>query len=230
MRGLKAALFSCAVLCLCLMFGNIRAEAGGSYAPYSGSLAYAIEESGARVELSDIIDAAPADMDAAMEAEQRLSFRDKGYTNIDLKYLAAIIYSESNGMTYDALLAVGNVVLNRMYDSKNWPHVTTIRQVIYDDKWGVQFTPTKKNSKGVSLMGKALRLCRLMDASEYKEWQLTDMYRCIKAARDVLQGAKSIPDTYEYFNAHIDTTIDRCITNGWSFVVYDGHIYYRREE
>ena len=62
-----------------------------------------------------------------------------GYTEEDLKWLSRIIHAEARGEPYEAMLAVGNVVLNRRA-SDMYPD--TIRDVIFDRRNGVQFTPT----------------------------------------------------------------------------------------
>ena len=53
-------------------------------------------------------------------------------------WLARIIYCESRGQPFEGQVAVGSVVLNRV-DSPEFPH--TIFSVIFDRKYGVQFTP-----------------------------------------------------------------------------------------
>ena len=66
-----------------------------------------------------------------------------GYSHEDLKWMSQIIHAESNGEPYEAKLAVGNVVINRM----NVPqYPDTIKGVIFDRKCGVQFTPTSNGS------------------------------------------------------------------------------------
>ena len=53
--------------------------------------------------------------------------------------MSRIISAESRGEPLAGKLAVGTVVLNRVASSQ-FPD--TIYGVIFDDKWGVQFTPT----------------------------------------------------------------------------------------
>lgn len=171
------------------------------------------------------------DIDVDLEFEENysgLSYRKCGFTRTDLKYMSCIIYCEANSMSFDAKAAVGNVVLNRMYDRRtsDWGHVNTIKEVIYDRKWGVQFSPIKGSP---SSMDKALALYKSMDPDEYKDWQIRAMTECIEVAKAVLSGYRSVPTTYMYFNAHIDTTKAKCKTNGWTFRVMEGHIYYNDE-
>ena len=60
------------------------------------------------------------------------------YTEEDLEWLARIISAESRGEPLLGKLAVGTVVLNRIA-SDEFPD--NIYDVIFDDKWGVQFEP-----------------------------------------------------------------------------------------
>lgn len=60
------------------------------------------------------------------------------YTAEDLEWLARIISAESRGEPLQGKIAVGTVVLNRVA-SDEFPN--TIHDVIFDDKWGVQFEP-----------------------------------------------------------------------------------------
>ena len=61
------------------------------------------------------------------------------YTQDELYWMSRIISAESRGEPLRGKLAVGTVVLNRVA-SDQFPN--TIYGVIFDDKWGVQFTPT----------------------------------------------------------------------------------------
>lgn len=60
-----------------------------------------------------------------------------------LYWLSRIISAESRGETLEGQIAVGNVVLNRMR-SDDFP--STVYDVIFDRKFGVQFTPTSNGS------------------------------------------------------------------------------------
>lgn len=60
------------------------------------------------------------------------------YSEDDVYWLSRIISAESQGEPLEGKLAVGNVVLNRVKSSQ-FPN--TIYGVIFDRKWGVQFTP-----------------------------------------------------------------------------------------
>jgi len=60
------------------------------------------------------------------------------YSEDDLYWLSRIISAESQGEPMEGKLAVGSVVLNRVA-SEEFPD--TVYDVIFDRKWGVQFTP-----------------------------------------------------------------------------------------
>lgn len=64
---------------------------------------------------------------------------DAPYTADDLYWMSRIIYAESGGEPLLGKLAVGTVIMNRVASSE-FPN--TIYDVIFDRKWGVQFTPT----------------------------------------------------------------------------------------
>lgn len=68
---------------------------------------------------------------------------DPDYNADDLYWLSRIISAESQGESMEGKIAVGNVVLNRVA-SDEFPD--TIYDVIFDDKWGVQFTPVQNGT------------------------------------------------------------------------------------
>ena len=68
---------------------------------------------------------------------------DKYYNSDDLYWLSRIISAESRGEELLGQVAVGNVVLNRMRH-KDYPN--TIWGVIFDKKYGVQFSPVSNGS------------------------------------------------------------------------------------
>lgn len=65
------------------------------------------------------------------------------YNEEDLYWLSRIISAESRGEPLAGKLAVGTVVLNRVA-SDQFPD--TIHDVIFDTKWGVQFTPVSNGT------------------------------------------------------------------------------------
>lgn len=68
---------------------------------------------------------------------------DTSYTKDDLKWLAQIVNAEAQGESEKGKIAVANVVLNRK-ENKEFPN--TIYDVIFDKKYGVQFTPTSNGA------------------------------------------------------------------------------------
>ncbi len=60
------------------------------------------------------------------------------YSQEDVYWLSRIVEAEARGESYDGKLAVANVVINRRNNSQ-FPN--TIKGVIFDKKYGVQFTP-----------------------------------------------------------------------------------------
>jgi N-acetylmuramoyl-L-alanine amidase len=65
--------------------------------------------------------------------------RYNNYTEEDLEWLSKIVEAEAKGESYPSKLGVANVIINRR-DSGLYP--STIKDVIFDRKYGVQFTPT----------------------------------------------------------------------------------------
>ena len=90
------------------------------------------------------------------------------YNKDDLYWLSRIINAESRGEPLLGQIAVGNVVLNRKA-SRDFPN--TVYGVIFDKKYGVQFSPTA-------------------DGSIYK----TPTYLSTVAAKICLEGVSVSPD------------------------------------
>lgn len=65
------------------------------------------------------------------------------YDEQGLYWLSRIISAESRGEPLEGQIAVGNVVLNRVAH-RNYPN--TIREVVFDDKYGVQFEPVSNGT------------------------------------------------------------------------------------
>lgn len=61
------------------------------------------------------------------------------YTEEDLNWLSKLVHAEAEGESYEGKLAVANVILNRK-KSDEFP--STVKDVIFDNKHSVQFTPT----------------------------------------------------------------------------------------
>lgn len=69
--------------------------------------------------------------------------RSGNYDADELYWLSRIISAESRGERLEGQIAVGNVVLNRVA-SPDFPN--SIYDVIFDDKWGVQFEPVSNGT------------------------------------------------------------------------------------
>jgi spore germination cell wall hydrolase CwlJ-like protein len=143
---------------------------------------------------------------------------EPNYSKSDLRLLASLIYAEAGNQSYKGKLAVANVVINRA-NSKTFWHVDTIKEVIYDSKWGIQFSVTKKNSNGISPLSKALKL---YDSKSYpNEAEKKSMNQCIKAAKAALNGENNLGN-YLYFSRN-----SSYLRNKYSnHIVIGDHIFY----
>ncbi|MGM9625302.1 MAG: cell wall hydrolase [Eubacteriales bacterium] len=68
---------------------------------------------------------------------------ERYYDKDELYWLSRIIYAEAGDQSLRGQIAVGSVIMNRLR-SKDFPN--TIYGVIFDKKYGVQFTPTVNGS------------------------------------------------------------------------------------
>ncbi len=69
---------------------------------------------------------------------------DEGvYQANDLYWLSRIIFAEAGGESFDGMVAVGNVILNRVAH-RSYPN--TVKGVIFDRRHGIQFTPAATGS------------------------------------------------------------------------------------
>ena len=64
---------------------------------------------------------------------------NRRYSDEDLYWLSRIVHAESQGESMTGKIAVANVVLNRV---KSNLFDNTVHDVIFDRKYGIQFTPT----------------------------------------------------------------------------------------
>ncbi|MCR5767626.1 MAG: cell wall hydrolase [Lachnospiraceae bacterium] len=170
-----------------------------------------------------------ADTDLEFEAAiRKSSYKKSGFSKKDLKYLSAIIYCEANSQVFDSKVAVANTVLNRMRNENpnEWGHVSTIYEVIYDRRWGVQFSPTSASKGKTSSMDKALNIYAHLDDGTCKDWEVRAMKNCIEAAKAALAGYRSIPESFMFFNSHLNTQPGKCLDKEERFIILDKHIYY----
>jgi spore germination cell wall hydrolase CwlJ-like protein len=150
--------------------------------------------------------------------------KKKAYSNKNLRLLSGLIYAEAGNQSYDGMLAVANVVLNRSKSSV-YAHANTIKKVIYDKKWSVQFSVTIKNSKtGVSSLDKALKL---YDTGNFSGSNLNTKEKCMKkaieAAKSALQGKNNI-GSYLCFTSNRNSGR---IRSRYSYRIIGDHIFYR---
>ena len=121
------------------------------------------------------------------------------YPEEDLYWLSRIISAESQGEPLEGKLAVGTVVLNRVA-SPEFPN--TIYGVIFDTKWGVQFTPVANGTI-----------------------YLEPTQESVEAAKMVLEGARAAGNSLYFQNP--DLTDDRWAPNNRKYVTTIGcHWFY----
>ncbi|MBQ4526595.1 MAG: cell wall hydrolase [Clostridia bacterium] len=101
------------------------------------------------------------------------------YSEEDLYWLARIVYAESRGESYEGKLAVANCVLNRV-KSKIYPN--TVKEVIFDQKHGVQFQPVSNGT-----------IYNTPDSES------------LKAAKEAIEGKNIIGNCLFFFNPEIST-------------------------
>ena len=167
-----------------------------------------------------------SEVEEVEEVEEPEDKEDKkpSYSESDLRLLACLIYSEAGNQNYNGMLAVANVVLNRAKSDAYW-HVNTIKEVIYDNKWSVQFAVTIKGKSGVSIMDKALKLydTRKFTGSN-PETQKKALNKAIKAAKAALNGKNNIGNYLCFQNKRSASSIKKKYSD---YKIIDDHIFYR---
>ncbi len=113
---------------------------------------------------------------------QALASAESYYNSDDLYWLSRIISAESRGESFMGKCAVGNVVLSRRTSSQ-FPN--TVKDVVFDTKFGVQFSP-------------------ISDGSIYNE----PTAESVMAAKAVLDGFVKVKDVLYFLNP-------RTATNSW---------------
>ncbi|MGB4657750.1 MAG: cell wall hydrolase [Mobilitalea sp.] len=146
------------------------------------------------------------------------------YSKADLRLLSCLVYSEAGNQSYKGMLAVANVVLNRADSSAYW-HVDTIKEVIYDRKWAVQFSVTIRNRKsGLSMMDKALKY---YDTGKFTGSNPTAqekaMSKAVKAAKAALEGTNNIGSYLCFTNKNNCSSIKK----NYNYKIIGDHIFYR---
>jgi len=163
--------------------------------------------------------------DVKEEAEEKEPEVEKPtYSESELRLLSCLIYSEAGNQNYNGMLAVANVVLNRVKSDAYW-HVNTVKEVIYDNKWSVQFAVTIKGRSGRSMLDNALKLydTRKFTGSN-PEAQKKAMNKAIKAAKAALTGTNNIGSYLCFQNKRSASSIKRRYSD---YKILDDHIFYR---
>ena len=73
----------------------------------------------------------------------RVQWASEYYNSTDLYWLSRIISAEAKGEPFAGQIAVGNVVLNRVRSSQ---YPNTVKGVIFDTKYGTQFSPVSSGT------------------------------------------------------------------------------------
>lgn len=147
------------------------------------------------------------------------------YSEKDLRLLACLIYAEAGNQSYNGMLGVANVVINRAKSDIYW-HVDTIEEVIYDRKWSVQFAVTiKSKNTGLSMLDNALKK---YDTGKFTgsnpEAEKKAMQQAIKAVKAALQGDNNIGNYLCFQNKRSANSIKRKYPD---YKIIGDHIFYR---
>jgi N-acetylmuramoyl-L-alanine amidase len=125
---------------------------------------------------------------------------DKFYNKDEVFWLARIIHAESRGEALIGQIAVGNVVLNRV---KSAYYPNTIYGVIFDRKYGVQFSP-------------------VLDGSIYN----TPGYSATLAAKICLEGYDVSDGAFFFLNTALATSSWIPKTREYAFTI-GNHDFYK---
>lgn len=136
---------------------------------------------------------------ACIVGGQLLESGDTFYDQEDLLWIARIVRHESGNQPLDGKVAVANVILNRM-NSPAFPD--TAKEVIYDDRNGVQFV--KRSSKSI-----------LKEPSE----------QCYLAAMLALEGYETAPGCF-YFASNAVASKCWAGRNRQVYAVIGGHTFF----
>lgn len=126
-------------------------------------------------------------------------YTDTSYTKTELKWLAQIVNAEAEGEPMQGKTAVANVILNRV-ESTDFPD--NIYDVIFDRKYGVQFTPVANG-----------RIYNEAGADSYI------------AAKNALKGENIIGDSLYFCNPEISTNF-WIINNRKYYTTIGKHSFY----
>lgn len=196
------------------------------YEDEQGQVFY-IEREPAEIEIRDSDEIVQDDEQVEDAEKKEIKEKKPSYSEKDLRLLSGLIYSEAGNQSYNGMLAVANVVLNRV-KSNAYSHADTIKKVIYDKQWAVQFSVTIKSSKtGKSMLDKALEA---YDSGKYPgnnpEAEKKAMKKAIKAAKAALNGENNIGDFLCFrMNNKSASSIKKKYSNDYR--ILGDHIFYR---
>ena len=88
-------------------------------------------------------DSATSSVNIDTTQKELLASGDSFYAEEDVYWLSRIIYAESGNQPLEGMLGVGDVVMNRVA-SGAFPN--TVKEVIFDSRYGVQFSPVETGS------------------------------------------------------------------------------------
>ena len=125
---------------------------------------------------------------------------DKFYREDEVFWLGRIIHAESRGESLMGQIAVGNVVLNRV---KSAYYPNTIYSVIFDRKYGVQFSP-------------------VLDGSIYN----TPSYTATLAAKICLEGYDITDGAFFFLEPRLATSSWIPRTREYAFTIGNHDFYY----
>lgn len=121
------------------------------------------------------------------------------YSEDDLYWLSRIVSSESSGEPYAGKLAVANVIINRK-KSNDYPN--TIKSVVFDKNFGIQFTPVQ-------------------NGTIYN----TPTKESLQAAKEALTGTNNIGNSLFFVNSS-KTTLNWIQTNRIYYKTIGNHDFY----
>ena len=125
---------------------------------------------------------------------------DKFYREDEVFWLARIISAESQGEPLLGQIAVGNVVLNRV---RHADYPNTIYGVIFDRKWGVQFSP-------------------VANGTIYRE----PYWRSIVAAKLCLEGVTVSEKVLFFYDPDLATSFWIPSARPYAFTIGGHHFFY----
>ena len=121
------------MLCLWLFDSLVRKHGGAHRKAF-----YRLDSVLAKAFCLDLVWNADSRSVSLTSTGKRLLTAAEVYNSEDIYWLSRIINAEAGGEPFLGKIAVGNVVLNRVRSSQ---YPNTVKGVVFDRKYGVQFTP-----------------------------------------------------------------------------------------